>query len=134
MSAFKVFMVDVGLLGAMSGLEPRGVIDGNKVFTEFKGALTEQYVCQQLISECGLSPYYWSAENSTGEIDFLVQDGGVFAIEVKAEENLRAKSLRAFKEANPEVDAVRFSLSGYREQDWMRNVPLYAVSCKGLWG
>lgn len=135
MSAFKVFMVDVGLLGAMSGLEPRDVIDGNKVFTEFKGALTEQYVCQQLISECGLSPYYWSAENSTGEIDFLVQDGsGVFAIEVKAEENLRAKSLRAFKEANPEVDAVRFSLSGYREQDWMRNVPLYAVSCKGLWG
>ncbi len=135
MSAFKVFMVDVGLLGAMSGLEPRDVIDGNKVFTEFKGALTEQYVCQQLISECGLSPYYWSAENSTGEIDFLVQDGsGVFAIEVKAEENLRAKSLRAFKEANPEVDAVRFSLSGYREQGWMRNVPLYAVSCKGLWG
>lgn len=135
MSAFKVFMVDVGLLGAMSGLEPRDVIDGNKVFTEFKGALTEQYVCQQLISECGLSPYYWSAENSTGEIDFLVQDGsGVFAIEVKAEENLRAKSLCAFKEANPEVDAVRFSLSGYREQDWMRNVPLYAVSCKGLWG
>lgn len=134
-SAFKVFMVDVGLLGAMSGLEPRDVIDGNKVFTEFKGALTEQYVCQQLISECGLSPYYWSAENSTGEIDFLVQDGsGVFAIEVKAEENLRAKSLRAFKEANPEVDAMRFSLSGYREQDWMRNVPLYAVSCKGLWG
>ena len=58
----------------------------------------------------------------------------MFAIEVKAEENLRAKSLRAFKEANPEVDAVRFSLSGYREQDWMRNVPLYAVSCKGLWG
>lgn len=135
MSAFKVFMADVGLLGAMSGLEPRDVVDGNKVFTEFKGALTEQYVCQQLISECGLSPYYWSAENSTGEIDFLVQDGsGVFAIEVKAEENLRAKSLRAFKEANPEVDAVRFSLSGYREQDWMRNVPLYAVSCKGLWG
>ena len=135
MSAFKVFMVDVGLLGAMSGLEPRDAIDGNKVFTEFKGALTEQYVCQQLISECGLSPYYWSAKNSTGEIDFLVQDGsGVFAIEVKAEENLRAKSLRAFKEANPEVDAVRFSLSGYREQDWMRNVPLYAVSCKGLWG
>mgnify|MGYP000962230561 FL=1 len=135
MSAFKVFMVDVGLLGAMSGLEPRDVVVGNRVFTEFKGALTEQHICQQLVSECGLVPYYWSAENSTGEIDFLVQDGGgVFAIEVKAEENLRAKSLRAFKEANPEVDAVRFSLSGYREQDWMRNVPLYAVSCKGLWG
>jgi len=134
MSAFKVFMVDVGLLGAMSGLEPRDVIDGNKVFTEFKGALTEQYVCQQLVSEHGLEPYYWSAKNSTGEIDFLVQDGGdVFAIEVKAEENLRAKSLRAFKGAHPEVSAVRFSLSGYREQDWMRNVPLYAISCRQLW-
>ncbi len=133
MNAFKVFMVDVGLLGAMSGLEPGDVIDGNKVFTEFKGALTEQYVCQQLISECGLSPYYWSAENSTGKIDFLVQDGGVFAIEVKAEENLRAKSLRAFKDAHPEVSAVRFSLSGYRVQDWMRNVPLFVVACRALW-
>ena len=132
--AFKVFMVDVGLLGAMSSLDPKDVVDGNKVFTEFKGALAEQYVCQQLVSECGLAPYYWSAENSIGEIDFLVQDGGnVFAMEVKAEENLRAKSLRAFKYAHPEVKAVRFSLSGYREQEWMRNVPLYAISCRALW-
>ncbi len=135
MNTFKVFLADVGLLGAMSGLEPRDIVDGNKVFTEFKGALTEQYVCQQLVSECGLAPYCWSAENSSGEIDFLVQDGSsVIAIEVKAEENLRAKSLRAFKRAHPEVNAVRFSLSGYREQDWMRNVPLYAIPCKGLWG
>lgn len=132
--AFKVFMVDVGLLGAMSDLPPEAVIAGSRVFTEFKGALAEQYVCQQLISECELTPYYWSAENSLGEIDFLVQDGGsVFAIEVKAEENLRAKSLRAFKGAHPEVAAVRFSLSGFREQEWMRNVPLYAVSRRGLW-
>jgi len=132
--AFKVFMVDVGLLGAMSNLPPEAVIAGNGVFTEFKGALTEQYVCQQLISERGLTPYYWSAENSLGEIDFLAQDGGgVFAIEVKAEENLRAKSLRAFKGAHPGVAAVRFSLSGYREQGWMRNVPLYAVACRSLW-
>ena len=132
--AFKVFVVDVGLLGAMSDLPPEAVIAGSRVFTEFKGALTEQCVCQQLISECGLTPYYWSAENSLGEIDFLVQDGGsVFAIEVKAEENLRAKSLRAFKGAHPEVAAVRFSLSGFREQEWMRNVPLYAVSRRGLW-
>lgn len=134
MNAFKVFMVDVGLLGATSGLEPRDIVAGNKVFTEFKGALTEQYVCQQLIAECSLAPYYWSAENSSGEIDFLVQDGsGVFATEVKAEENLRSKSLRAFKDAHPEVKAVRFSLSGYREQEWMRNVPLYAISCRRLW-
>ena len=132
--AFKVFMVDVGLLGAMSDLPPEAVIAGSRAFTEFKGALTEQYVCQQLVSECGLTPYYWSAENSLGEIDFLVHDGGrVFAMEVKAEENLRAKSLRAFKGAHPEVAAVRLSLSGYREQEWMRNVPLYAISCKNLW-
>ena len=132
--AFKVFMVDVGLLGAMSNLPPDAVVAGSRVFTEFKGALTEQYVCQQLISECSLTPYYWSAENSLGEIDFLVQDGSrVFAIEVKAEENLRAKSLRAFKGAHPEVAAVRFSLSGYREQEWMRNVPFYAISRRSLW-
>ena len=132
--AFKVFMVDVGLLGSMSGLPPEAVVADSRVFTEFKGALTEQYVCQQLISECGLAPYYWSAENSLGKIDFLAQDGGrVFAIEVKAEENLRAKSLRTFKGAHPEVAAVRLSLSGYREQEWMRDVPLYAMSNMPLW-
>lgn len=134
-SAFKVFLLDVGLLGAMSGLDASSVIHGNTVFTEFKGALTEQYVCQQLISQCGLAPFYWSAENSSGEIDFLAQDGGaVYAMEVKAEENLRAKSLRAFKERHPEAKAVRFSLSPYREQEWMRNVPLYAVGTRELWG
>lgn len=133
-NAYKIFLVDVGLLGAMSDLEPAAILSGNKVFTEFKGALTEQYVCQEFVSSCGLKPYYWSAENSSSEIDFLVQDSnGIFAIEVKAEENLRAKSLRAFKSSHPEVRAVRFSLSGYREQDWMRNVPLYALSNTGLW-
>ena len=134
LSAFKLFLPDVGLLGAMAELDKKTVIGGSAIFEEFKGALIEQYVCQQLISECGLSPYYWSAKNSSGEIDFLVQDGSdVFAIEVKAEENLRSKSLRAFKNAYPEVKAMRFSLSGYREQDWMRNIPLYAVSCRKLW-
>ena len=132
--AFKVFMLDVGLLGSMSGLDPAAIVRGNDVFTEFKGALTEQYVCQQLISDCGLVPYYWSAESSGGEIDFLVQQSmRTFAIEVKAEENLRAKSLRSFKSGNPQVNAVRFSLSPYREQDWMRNVPLYAMSNRALW-
>ncbi|MDO4848933.1 MAG: AAA family ATPase [Coriobacteriia bacterium] len=132
--AFKVFLSDVGLLGAMSGLEPTSIVEGDVVFTEFKGALAEQYVCQQLISDCGMRPYYWSAENSSGEIDFLIQDNGrTHAIEVKAEENLQAKSLRAFKSKNPEVTAVRFSLSGYREQDWMRNVPLYAMGVHRLW-
>lgn len=132
--SFKVFLSDIGLLGAKSGLDPASVVEGNKVFTEFKGAMAEQFVCQQLISDCGLRPSYWSAENSSGKIVFLVQDAGkTFAIEAKAEENLQAKSLRAFKEKNVEVDAVRFSLSGYREQDWMRNVPLYAIGSRALW-
>lgn len=134
-TAFKLFLVDVGLLGAMAGLDKETVVGGSEIFEEFKGSLTEQYVCQQLVSDCGLTPYYWSAENSSGEVDFLVQSSNrVFAIEVKAEENLRAKSLRAFKEAHPEIGAVRFSLSGFREQDWMRNVPLYAMPNMALWG
>lgn len=132
--AFKVFLVDVGLLGAMTSLDPKTILEKNSIFTEFKGALTEQYVCQELIASCSLDPYYWSAETSTGEIDFIVQlSNRVYAIEVKAEENLKAKSLIAFKKANPEINAVRFSLSGYRKQDWMVNVPLYAISNTGLW-
>lgn len=134
-SAFKLFLLDVGLLAAMAGLDKRTVIGGSSIFEEFKGALTEQYVCQQLISERGLAPYYWSAENSTGELDFLVQDGSrVAAIEVKAEENLRARSLRAFKDKHPDITALRFSMSGFREQDWMRNIPLYAACNAELWG
>lgn len=133
-TAFKLFLVDVGLLGAMSQLDKETVIGGNAIFEEFKGALTEQYVCQQLVSDCNLTPYYWSAENSLGEIDYLVQNSNsVFAIEVKAEENLRSKSLRAFKNSHPEIHSMRFSLSGYREQDWMRNIPLYAISNMKLW-
>ncbi len=132
--AFKVFPLDLGLLGAMSELDPASIVEGNAVFTEFKGAITEQYVCQQLVSDCSLKPFYWSAENSSGEIDFLVQNSGVtYALEVKAEENLQAKSLRAFKQKNSEVKAVRFSLSGYREQDWLVNVPLYAIGVPALW-
>lgn len=133
--AFKLFLLDVGLLGAMAQLDKDAVIGGSTIFEEFKGALTEQYVCQQLLSECSLTPYYWSAENSSGEIDFLVQnEGTITAIEVKAEENLRSRSLRAFKGTHPGVNAVRFSLANFREQDWMRNVPLYAIGAQGMWG
>ena len=134
-TALKLFLVDVGLLAAMAGLDKETVVGGNEILEEFKGSLTEQYVCQQLVSDCGFTPYYWSAENSSGEIDFLVQgSSSVYAIEVKAEESLRAKSLRSFKESHPEIQSVRFSLSGYREQDWMRSVSLYAMSNMGLWG
>ena len=96
------------------------------LFEEFKGTLTEQYACQELIASCGLVPYYWSAENSRGEVDLLVQSAGT-------EENLRAKSLRSFKEKYSEVQARRFSLSDYREQNWLTNVPLYLMGNTGLW-
>jgi predicted AAA+ superfamily ATPase len=127
-SSFKLFLLDIGLLGAMAGLDASSVISGNRMFTEFKGALTEQYVCQQLVSDCGLQPFYWSAENSRGEIDFLVQnESRIYPIEVKAEENLRSKSLRAFNEKYKDMNPRRFSLSGYRDEGWMRNVPLFTV-------
>lgn len=133
-TAFKVFLLDIGLLGAMCELDPETILAGSTVFTEFKGALTEQYVCQELIASCGFTPFYWSAENSTGEIDFLVQDGRkIYPIEVKAEENLKAKSLRAFVDRYDDVHARRFSMSGYRDQEWMRNVPLCAVGWYKLW-
>jgi predicted AAA+ superfamily ATPase len=133
-SAFKLFALDVGLLGALAGLDPGSIVDGNAMFTEFKGALTEQYVCQQLVSECGLAPYYWSADNSRGEVDFLVQrKGKVYPIEVKAEENLRSKSLRAFADRYESTVPRRFSLSGFRNQEWMRNVPLYAIGNPENW-
>jgi predicted AAA+ superfamily ATPase len=132
--AFKLYAFDVGLLGAMAGLDSGSVISGNKVFTEFKGALTEQFICQQLISDCGLQPFYWSAKNSRGEIDFLVQiEGVIYPIEVKAEENLRSKSLRAFNEKYEGMSSRRFSLSGFRDEGWMRNVPLYAIGNINNW-
>lgn len=125
-AAFKLFVVDVGLLSAMSGIEAETLLHGNAIFTEFKGALTEQYVLQQLVLQH--EPYYWAKPNSQSEIDFLLQyQGSIVPIEVKAEENLQAKSLRLYaKEYQPPL-AVRTSMSAYREEEWMVNVPLYAV-------
>lgn len=128
-SAFKIYMVDVGLLGAMAGLSPQTLLNGNSVFTGFKGALTEQFVYQQLQLSRNNKAYYWSAENSKGELDFVVQiDDKVIPIEVKAEENLQSKSLRAFVESNPGLHGVRFSMAPYREQEWMTNYPLYSIN------
>lgn len=133
-AAFKLFSLDVGLLGAMAGLDSSSVISGNRAFSEFKGTLTEQFVCQQLVSDCGLQPYYWSAESSRGEVDFLVQSKeSIHPIEVKAEENLRSKSLRAFNEKYKNMKPRRFSLSGYRDEGWMCNIPLYAIGSKKNW-
>lgn len=128
MSSFKMFMLDVGLLGAKANIHAKVLLDGCRIFEEFKGALTEQFVAQQLKSS-GRELYYYSTENSSGEIDFVIQqEMRYIPIEVKAEENLRARSLRAFCEKyKPEI-AIRTSMSNYREQDWMINVPLYAFS------
>jgi hypothetical protein len=128
-SAFKLFMLDVGLLSAMSDVPLTALLNGNSIFTDYKGALTEQYVFQQLKLSTKNRIYYWSADNSQGEIDFLVQNNDrIVPIEVKAEENLQAKSLRYFVEKNKELHGVRFSMSSYREQSWMTNYPLYSVA------
>ena len=126
-SAFKIFMVDIGLLGAMSDLDEETIVKGNEIFTEFKGALTEQYALQQLILSNSL--YYWSKANAKQEIDFLIQQKGeVIPIEVKAEENLRAKSLKQYIiEQNPSK-AYRISMSNYRQDDKIVNLPLFAIS------
>jgi len=127
-TGFKLFAVDVGLLGAMTDLDERSILEGNHLFGEFKGAYTEQFVCQELIAECGYQPYYWSAEKSSGEIDFVVQsEGNIYPIEVKAAENLKSKSLASFCAKFNLETGIRLSLSGYRDQGWMKNIPLYAT-------
>lgn len=128
MSSFKLFLLDCGLLGALSETPPEQILIGDNVFEEYKGAFTENYVLQQLKSLPRTFVYYYSNDNSTLEIDFVVQhDAHVIPIEVKAEENLRAKSLRQFVTDNTGLHGVRFSMSDYREQDWLTNVPLWAV-------
>lgn len=127
-SAFKMFLSDVGLMVALSNVPAQSLLDGNVLFSDFKGALTEQYVLQQLLVKSSLSVYYWSSENSRGELDFLLQDEEkIIPVEVKAEENLQSKSLKTFVERNPGLHGVRFSMSPYREQDWLTNYPLYSL-------
>ena len=127
-SAFKLYLLDVGLLAAMSELDAKSILDGNLIFVEFKGALTEQYVLQQLIAGTEYTPYYYSETKSEGEIDFLIQKGtDIVPIEVKAEENLKAKSLRVYCDKFKPQTAIRTSMSNYREQEWMVNVPLYVL-------
>ncbi|HQW56346.1 MAG TPA: ATP-binding protein [Saprospiraceae bacterium] len=128
-SAFKLFLVDVGLLAAMGNIDSKTLLEGNTIFTEFKGALTEQYVFQQLNSTNEYVIYYWSAQRSSAEIDFVVQYSSLIVpIEVKAEENLQAKSLKVYSEKFKPKIAIRTSMSDFRKQDWLTNLPLYAIS------
>lgn len=127
-SSFKLYLLDVGLLGALSELGAESILEGNAVFVEFKGALTEQYVLQQIISDTKFTPYYYAGEKSTYEVDFLIQKSrNVVPVEVKAEENLRAQSLKVYCEKFKPEYAVRTSMSNYREQEWMVNIPLYVI-------
>ena len=125
-TVFKLFFVDVGLLGALSQLSSHVLIEGNRIFEEFKGALAEQFIRQQLSSE-GVFIGYWTNENSSSEVDFLVQKGNkIIAIEVKSGENVRSKSFSEFYKKY-QLEAIRFSALPYQQQDWMQNRPLYAV-------
>lgn len=128
LSAFKLFLLDCGLLGALSQTPPRQMLIGNNIFEEYKGAFSENYVLQQLRVVPHTYVYYYSNDNSTMEIDFVVQyEDKVIPVEVKAEENLKSKSLHQYVTDNPGLHGLRFSMSPYREQDWLTNVPLYAA-------
>lgn len=124
--AFKLFVLDLGLLGAMVQVAAKDVLVNGKAFTEYKGSFTEQYVLQELIT-LNKNLYYYSKENSSLEIDFIMQKEDLYPIEVKAEENLRSKSLKTVYDSNPSLKPCRFSMSAYKEQEWLTNVPLYFV-------
>jgi len=129
LSAFKLFHNDVGLLSAMSQLNAKTIADGDAIFSEYKGALAEQYVFQQLAQNDSLSIYYHTFENSKYEVDFLVQteNDEIVPIEVKAGENLKSTSFKLFCQKNNPKTAIRTSLKDYKLESWMTNLPLYAI-------
>ena len=122
-------MVDIGLLNAMGNIELKTLLEGNTIFSEFKGAVTEQFVLQQIICNHSFDIYYWSADKSTAELDFIVEyKNKIVPVEVKAEENLQAKSLKVFyQKYNPNA-AIRTSMSEYRKESWLTNLPLYMIN------
>ena len=127
-NAFKLFPLDCGLMGAMAQAPAAEILTGSAHFEEYKGAFTEAYVLEEMLAANPSQAFYFSAADSTVEIDFLVQRGTeIIPVEVKAAENLNSKSLRAFVAAHDGLKGVRFSLAPHRDQGWMRNVPLYAV-------
>lgn len=129
LKAFKLFLVDVGLLGCTARLNQTVLLNRNELFKEFKGALTEQYVLQQLKTRKGVATCYWTNDRDNAEVDFLIDTNSeVIPIEVKAEINLKSKSLRTFCEKYHPRTAIRTSMAGYKQEDWLINLP----SC-GLW-
>jgi predicted AAA+ superfamily ATPase len=129
LSAFKLYHNDVGLLGAMAKLPLKTILDGNTIFTEFKGALTENFVIQQLLLNEDNDIYYWTNENSTAEVDFVVQnEEEIIPIEVKSGTNVKSVSFKFFCEKYKPVKAIRTSLADYKQEEWMTNLPLYAIN------
>ena len=127
-SAFKLYLLDVGLLAAMANIDAKTILDGNEIFTEFKGSLTEQYVLCQLKECTNLEPFYWATDTGVAEIDFIAQIGKInVPIEVKASENLQAKSLKSFIQKYNTKTNIRTSMSDYREEENLTNVPLYMI-------
>jgi len=125
--SFKLFFVDIGLLNTVGNLDQKILLEKNKILSEYKGALTEQFVCQQLKIQTEL--YYWIAQNATAELDFVIQSKNeIIPIEVKAEENLKSKSLKVFVEKFENKNAIRMSMSKFRKEDWLTNIPLYGVN------
>lgn len=125
--AFKLFLLDCGLLACLAEAPVDQMLVGNSVFTEFKGMFTEQYVMQQL-KVLGFTPYYWSNSKTPSEIDFVIQQGSrVIPVEVKAEENVRARSLSQFVKDHAGLKGLRLSMKGYADQGWMENIPLFSV-------
>ena len=127
-NAFKLYLLDVGLLCAMADVDATTIIEGNEIFVEFKGALTEQYVLTELKTNTTENVYYWSSDRGSSEVDYIIQFGrNNIPIEVKANENLQAKSLKTFvQKYNTKVN-VRTSMANYRKEDWLINIPLYLI-------
>ncbi len=123
--AFKLFMLDVGLLGAMVDAPASAILVKDDIFSEYKGAFTELFVCSQ-VKSADIPVFYHSVESSRIELDFVVQLGAkVYPVEVKAEENVKSKSLRTFVEKNPTLRGLRLSMKPRFSQDWLECIPLY---------
>ena len=126
-SAFKLYMHDVGLLGAMSGISPSMLLDGDALFTNFKGAMTEQFVLQELAAS-GITPSYWSSDSGNAEVEFVVQgEKDVFPVEAKAGINTKAKSLKVYRGLFNPPYAIRTSLQPHHEGENVKDIPLYAL-------
>lgn len=127
--AFKLYFLDVGLLSAKNNLDIQTILEGNKIFVEYKGALTEQYVLEEIKSNYGININYWSNDSGQAEVDFVIQNGNeIIPIEVKAEQNLQAKSLKVFIQKFDTKNNIRTSMTDYKKESWLVNIPLYMIS------